>query len=131
LSAFQPDQDLVALVERYRTGPFRPNPHVYESVSHEELDAVFGIDLRKWSEGGWFASFAAMQSEEEEKMQMTKKDLVPPVLAAMLAGLENAYAKSENDSEKRKAWIYEVPLGVVHQLRESLNSIPIWATLSA
>jgi len=125
LSAFQPDQDLVALVERYRTGPFRPNPHVYESVSHEELDAVFGIDLRKWSEGRWFASFSAMQSDEEEKKQMPKKDLVPPVLTAMLAGLENAYTKSENDSEKRKAWIYEVPLGVVHQLRESLNSIPV------
>lgn len=125
LSAFQPDQDLVALVERYRTGPFRPNPQVYESVSHEELDVVFGIDLRKWSEGGWYANLASIQSEEEEKKQVGKKDLVPPVLTAMLAGIESAYARTANDAEKRKAWIYEVPLGPVHQLRESLNTIPL------
>jgi hypothetical protein len=28
------------------------------------------------------------------------------------------------DLEKRKAWIYEVPLTAVHHLRESLNAIP-------
>jgi hypothetical protein len=122
LSAFQPEQDLVALIERYRTGPFRPNPQVYESVSHEELDVVFGIDLRKWSEDGWYTTLTAMQGEENN--QATKNELVPPVLAAMLSGLESAYEKSANDAEKRKAWIYEVPLAAVHQLRESLNTIP-------
>ena len=123
LSAFQPEQDLVALIERYRTGPFRPNPQVYESVSHEELDVVFGIDLRKWSEAGWHATFVA-QNEEENK-QVGKKELVPQLLTAMLAGLETAYKRSTNDAEKRKAWIYEVPLGAIHQLRETLNTIPI------
>ena len=27
------------------------------------------------------------------------------------------------DTEKRKSWIYEVPLGAIHHLRESLNAI--------
>jgi len=50
--------------------------------------------------------------------------LVPPVLTAMLSSLEAAYAKSPTEAEKRKAWIYEVPLPAVHYLRESLNAIP-------
>ena len=29
----------------------------------------------------------------------------------------------ENPSEKRKAWIYEVPLSSVHHLRENLNTV--------
>jgi hypothetical protein len=37
--------DLTAVIERYRTGLFRPDPRVYKLV------VVFGVDLRKWSEG--------------------------------------------------------------------------------
>ena len=122
LAVFQPEQDLVALIERYRTGPFRPDPQVYESVAHEESDVVFGIDLRRWSEGGWYAAFTTQSDDEDEKKKL--KVLVPPVLTAMLSSLETAYAKSPTEAEKRKAWIYEVPLPAVHHLRESLNAIP-------
>ena len=114
ISAYQPESDLTALIERYRTGPFRPDPQVYESVSHDESDVVFGIDLRKWAEGGWYA---LTQGE-------AKKDAIPPVLTALLFGLDEAYEKLPNDIEKRKAWIYDVPLPAVHHLRESLNAIP-------
>jgi hypothetical protein len=31
---------------------------------------------------------------------------------------------SSRGLEKRKAWIYEVPLTAVHHLRESLNAVP-------
>ena len=123
LAAFQPEQDLVALIERYRTGPFRPDPQLYEGIAHEESDVVFGIDLRRWAEGGWYASFTAMQNSDE-KTKEQKEELVPPVLTALLYGLESAYARSANDVEKRKAWIYEVPLPAVHHLRENLNALP-------
>ncbi|KAL0953557.1 hypothetical protein HGRIS_004778 [Hohenbuehelia grisea] len=113
IAAFQPENDLPALIERYRTGPFRPAPHVYESVAHDDSDVVFGIDLRKWAEGGW----TAMTTGEE------KKELVPPVLTALLEGLQAAYGRSANDDEKRKSWIYEVPLPAVHHLREALNGV--------
>ena len=53
---------------------------------------VFGIDLRKWAEGGW----SALTSGEE------KKDLVPPVLTALLDALEVAYLKLPNDAG---AWL--------------------------
>jgi RhoGAP domain len=114
VAAFQPESDLSALIERYRTGPFRPTPQIYESVSHDESDVVFGIDLRKWAEGGWYA----MQNGEE------KKELVPPVFTALMGAIESAYGKLGTDAEKRKTWIYEVPLPAVHHLREVLNAVP-------
>lgn len=113
ITAFQPESDLTALIERYRTGPFRPDAQVYESVAHDESDVVFGIDLRKWAEGGW----SIITSEE-------KKNLVPPVLDALLQGLSEAYTRLPSDDEKRKTWIYEVPLRAVHHLRETLNAVP-------
>ncbi|KAF9005914.1 hypothetical protein BDQ17DRAFT_1407965 [Cyathus striatus] len=113
VAAYQPESDLTALIERYRTGPFRPNPQVYESVAHDESDVVFGIDLRKWAEGGWYA----LTSGEE------KKETIPPILTALLTGISEAYSKLPDDREKRKAWIYEVPLPPVHHLREALNAI--------
>lgn len=113
IAAFQPESDLTALIERYRTGPFRPSPQVYESIIHDESDVVFGIDLRKWAEGGW----DAMTNGSE------KRDQVPPVLTALLYALEQTYAKLPSDAEKRKAWIYEVPLAAVHHLRESIHGL--------
>ena len=53
-----------------------------------------------------------------------KKDLVPPVLTALLGALLEAYPKLPSDSERRKTWIYEVPLVAVHHLRETLNAVP-------
>ncbi|KAF5383527.1 hypothetical protein D9615_003598 [Tricholomella constricta] len=120
VASYQPDNDLTALIERYRTGPFRPNAQVYESVAHDESDVVFGIDLRKWAEGGWHA----LTTGEE------KKELVPPVVTTLLEGLTEAYGRLPNDAEKRKSWIYEVPLPAVHHLRETLNAVPLEQPLS-
>ena len=87
LSTYQPDQDLMLLMERYRTGPFKPSPQVFESVDHER-DVAFGIDLRQWAgEGGW----NAIRSGEKEK------PLVPAVLASLLEALKEAYLKMPND----------------------------------
>lgn len=77
---------MAALIERYRTGPFRPSPQVYESVAHES-DVLFGVDLRKW-EGGWHA---LITGEE-------KKELFPPVVTALLVGLTEAYGRLPNDA---------------------------------
>jgi hypothetical protein len=88
IAAYQPESDLTALIERYRTGPFRPDAQVYESVAHDEVDVVFGIDLRKWAEGGW----TALTSGEE------KKELVPPVVTALLSGLNEAYGRLSSDA---------------------------------
>jgi hypothetical protein len=87
IAAYLPDSDLSALIERYRTGPFRPQPQVYESVAHDESDVLFGIDLRRWSEGGWDTLHGEAQT----------KPSIPPVLTALLNGLQQAYPKLPND----------------------------------
>jgi hypothetical protein len=87
IAAYLPDSDLSALIERYRTGPFRPQPQVYESVAHDESDVFFGIDLRRWSEGGW----NSLHSEAQ------KRPPIPPVLTALLDGLNQAYPQLPND----------------------------------
>jgi hypothetical protein len=87
IAAYLPDSDLSALIERYRTGPFRPHPQVYESVAHNESDVLFGIDLRRWSEGGW----SSLHDEVQDKPP------VPPVLTTLLDGLTQAYPQLPND----------------------------------
>nr|VWO94596.1 Ribonuclease 3 (EC (Ribonuclease III) (RNase III) [Ganoderma boninense] len=114
VAAYQPEQDIKVLIERYRTGPFRPVAQVYESISHDESDVVFGIDLRRWADGAYWN--AASPGERKEEL--------PPILLALLGGLEEAYGRLPNDMEKRKTWIYEVPLPAVHHLRETLNAVP-------
>lgn len=88
IATYQPESDLTALIERYRTGPFRPSPHLYESAAHDESDVVFGIDLRKWAEGGW----STLASGEE------KKEFIPPVLVALLDALKVEYRKLDSDA---------------------------------
>jgi hypothetical protein len=135
IASYQPESDLTALIERYRTGPFRPTPHVYESVMHDGTDVVFGIDLVKWAgEIGW----AAVRVPEDEK----KKDAIPPVLSSLLQALDIGYGKMASDEgivipfsagfqfltqikERRRAWIYEIPLPMLHHLREALNGLPL------
>ena len=84
ISAYNPDSDLKALIERYRTGPFRPKAYVFESITHEEGDSVFGIDLRKWADGGW-------GSDE------VRRDSLPPVLTALLNALNAQYDEITDD----------------------------------
>jgi hypothetical protein len=87
IAAYLPESDLNALIERYRTGPFRPEAQVYESVSHIETDVVFGIDLRRWAEGGW----DTVSSGEPRKIDL------PPVVPALLNALTEAYGRLPND----------------------------------
>ncbi|KAJ7504139.1 hypothetical protein B0H11DRAFT_2349435 [Mycena galericulata] len=108
-------KDLLGPLRWALGGPFRPEAQVYESVSHIETDVVFGIDLRRWAEGGW----DAVSSGEQRKHD------VPLVVTALLSALTAAYARLPNNIEKRKSWIYEVPLPAVHHLREALNAVPL------
>ena len=117
IASYQPESDLKGLIEQYRTGPFRPSPQTYESLAHDESDVVFGIDLRRWADAGMWNATSATSPD-------ARKDSVPPVLTALLTALSEAYPKLPSDAERRKTWIYEVPLVAVHHLRETLNAVP-------
>ncbi|KAF8311350.1 hypothetical protein DL93DRAFT_2149666 [Clavulina sp. PMI_390] len=121
LTAFQPELDLIIAIERYRTGPFRPKPHLYESIRHEKMDVIFGIDLREWAgEGGWHAVRATGSISEP-----LREDAIPWVVRGLLAGMDEGYKRLPNDIERRKSWIYDVPLAQQHALREALNTLPM------
>jgi hypothetical protein len=113
VEAFNPEADLKALIEGSRTGPFRPRPHVYEPVESSIPEVNYGIDLRRWSgEGAW---------KQMVNAPKRPKDAVPDVLTAFLQAATEMSADLE-PAERRKSWIYEVPLQEVHMLRNSLNS---------
>lgn len=116
VAAYNPDSDLVALIERYRTGPFRPSPQVYEPITHDELDVVYGIDLRRWID------LVSHDDQSASGAPQEKADVIPPALRVLLAALQDAYGRLSSDDEKRKSWIYEVPLANTHHLRETLNA---------
>lgn len=89
---FRPENDLTALIERARTGPFRPTPQKFETAAHTVGDVVFGINLSGWAgEGGWNAVRAPGGGP---------KDIIPPVLRDLLTGMDAAYKRAENDIGK-------------------------------
>lgn len=117
VETYNPDADLRILIEGNRTGPFRPQPHVYESLEADLPEVNFGIDLRKWAgDTGWKAAAQVPKRE---------KGAIPDVLSGMLKALD--HFEQGDDSEKRKAWIYEVPLPEIHALRNSLNHTDLTA----
>lgn len=98
ITAYQPESDIKALIERCRTGPFYPTAQVYESVAHDECDVVFGIDLRKWAELELWTSPSSSPGTDQSPEKEKKKEQIPPVLTAMFAALTELYAKAPNAS---------------------------------
>ncbi|CAE6481960.1 unnamed protein product [Rhizoctonia solani] len=113
IDAFTPEADATALIERARTGPFRPTAHLFENRQLGEYitDGHFGLDLGKWGAAAWGEGEAA-------------PDAVPSVITALLGALEAKYPTLPSDEERRRTWIYEVPLTASHRLREAINDIP-------
>ncbi|WWC93065.1 uncharacterized protein L201_008030 [Kwoniella dendrophila CBS 6074] len=113
VEAFNPEADIKALIEGNRTGPFRPHPHIYESLETDIPDVNFGIDLRRWSgEHGWKSLVSAPPRP---------KGAIPEALEALLRALTEMY-QSVPDDERRRSWIYEVPLNETHMLRNAINN---------
>ncbi|PWN48906.1 hypothetical protein IE53DRAFT_398827 [Violaceomyces palustris] len=146
---FNPERELRNFVNDAQTGPFRPAPEVFHPYYHDEAGSQlyagaggFGIDLVAAAR----ADALARQEDLSKDLPATpgstlssKMPPLPPVLHALLSALERAYHDSNRwpspppteDSpstllvqslEKRKSWIYEVPLPVTHRLRDVLIS---------
>ncbi|BGO99032.1 Rho-GTPase-activating protein RGD2 [Rhodotorula toruloides] len=105
LELVRPEKDLRAIIERRRTGPFQPQPLIFQSHYSDPSPTTFGIDLRKFDE---------TNPKRDEQP-------VPPVLEVLL---EWVGKKGENvdDAERRKSWLYETPLSAQHALRSLLNN---------
>lgn len=113
VQAFNPEADLKALIEGSRTGPFRPRPYIYESAESELPDVNFGIDLRRWAgETAW---------KTMVNTPPRPKDAIPSVLDGLLMAASELGSPLDPE-ERRRSWIYEVPLEEVHMLRAAVNS---------
>lgn len=104
LALIRPDKDVLAIIERLRTGPFQPKPTSFHSHYSEPAIHTFGIDLRKF----------------DETNPISNEDKVPPILTFLLDYVSESYSKVE-PGERRKSWLYETPLVAQHHLRSALN----------
>ena len=110
IAAYQPEQDIKVLIERSRTGPFRPVAQVYESIAHDESDVVFGIDLRKWADSAYWNVTSPGEKKED----------IPPLLTSLFAALAEAYPKLPNDAGLSFDFCVEVAYAD-HPSREAQN----------
>lgn len=91
LDAYSPASDLDALIQRYRTGSFRPQVDVYEPFADVNADIVFGGDVFRWAEGvDWKLPGEKEQEAEEDA-------LLHPVVRALLHRLKTGYADLPDD----------------------------------
>ncbi|CDR47324.1 RHTO0S14e02168g1_1 [Rhodotorula toruloides] len=105
LELVRPEKDLRAIIERRRTGPFQPQPVIFQSHYSDPSPTTFGIDLRKFDE---------TNPKRDEQP-------VPPVLEVLLEWV-NKKGENVDDAERRKSWLYETPLSAQHALRSLLNN---------
>ena len=91
--AFLPGHDINSIIERYRTGPFRPRPAVWTDFYHEETDVRFGVDLRHW------------RDTHDAKEQM------PDVFAVMLGALDESYKRAGRDDGEGRSGIFPIRRG--------------------
>ncbi|GAA95554.1 uncharacterized protein L969DRAFT_85243 [Mixia osmundae IAM 14324] len=115
--AFLPEVELAAIIEQHKTGPFRPTAHTFEDRYHDEIADNFGMSLIRWT--------------EVSQIMSSQTGDIPPVLSALLARLAEGYKTLPNDKERRKVWLYEVPLMPVHRLRAILNDASLEPDVSA
>jgi hypothetical protein len=105
--SFVPNNDLSALISRYRTGPFRPTVTVFEPLDKNMSQTVFGLDLRRWAFG---TRWVLPKEEGTSSLAM-----VPGPLRAMLERLDDGYADMKSFEERRKIWIYEASFSLSNQ----------------
>ncbi|KAL2857836.1 hypothetical protein BJY01DRAFT_115959 [Aspergillus pseudoustus] len=98
----QPLGDLRYLLENYRTGGFVPKVQAYENYYGSVEDQIFGVDL--------------------EARARADRKRVPIIVTTILTYLDNCYPELEGDESRRAIWLYDVPLGVTHRLRQTLNN---------
>ena len=114
LESINPTTDLQAVYQLYQVGNgYRPKPILFHDRYHDALDCSFGIDLHR---------YATIQVQQHD--QQPSSIPPPPVLTVMLASMQAKYAQQQQLSsvaDRRRLWYLEIPLTVVHRLRQALN----------
>ncbi|WFD19046.1 Rho-GTPase-activating protein 8 [Malassezia caprae] len=139
LPTLAPRAHIEQLIAAHRTGPFRPVSTVFKPYYHDDGKTVagvsaagFGMDLLSAAKGAALTAQASLLGTSPGRGSSAMPTL-PPVLHVLLTALQRSYAersrwlppsgKATEDGicgEKRRIWLYDVPLPTVHQLRRQL-----------
>lgn len=139
LPTLAPRAHIEQLIAAHRTGPFRPVSTVFKPYYHDDGKTVagvsaagFGMDLLSAAKGAALTAQASLPGSSQTGVSSAMPTL-PPVLHVLLTALQRSYAerarwlppsgKATEDEicgEKRRIWLYDVPLPTVHQLRRQL-----------
>ncbi|RIA95799.1 hypothetical protein C1645_802830 [Glomus cerebriforme] len=99
--ALNPEKDIQFMIERYRTGPFIPQVILYKNQYNGSAnDQTFGVPI-------------------EEKAKYDLK-YIPQVVTKCLSCIAKGFSKW-SDADKRLVWTTNVPLALIHALRDKIN----------
>ena len=97
-----PMNDLHFLVESYRTGAFLPRTVTYENYYNALEDQTFGVDL--------------------ELRARADKKRVPNLVFSILSHMDEHYPDLQDDDQRRRVWLRNVPLHYIYDLRAKINN---------
>lgn len=136
MSKVDPLKHIQQIVHKYRTGSFRPSALVFRPYYHDDMYMVagmtnggFGMDLIAAAKSAVLNAHGTTIPGQGSAAMPT----LPPVFHALLTALERSYAEQSRwvprtgeasdeviNAEKRRIWLYEVPLSRTHDLRRKL-----------
>ncbi|WFD34097.1 Rho-GTPase-activating protein 8 [Malassezia cuniculi] len=123
---------LQQLVHESATGSFRPVPTVFQPYYHDDINAVAGIATAGFGMNLIATARCEALAAQESGKSGAAMPSLPPVLHALLSALQRSYAdrarwhkdgeksEAEANAEKRRVWLYEVPVNMTHGLRRRL-----------
>lgn len=138
IMSINPASHIQQLVFDFRTGPFRPAAMVFKPYYHDDMrfqagtiNGGFGMDLITAAKSVALQSHKSALSGQGISLAMPN---IPPVLHVLLSALQRSYAESSRwvppnsalsdakvNAEKRRIWLYDVPLTKMHELRRELS----------
>ena len=138
IMSINPASHIQQLVFHFRTGPFRPAAMVFKPYYHDDMHFMagtinggFGMDLTTAAKSAALHSHKPALAGQGISLAMPN---IPPVLHVLLSALQRSYAESSRwvppnstwsdvkvNAEKRRIWLYDVPLAKTHELRRELS----------
>ncbi|KAI9292224.1 hypothetical protein K502DRAFT_367783 [Neoconidiobolus thromboides FSU 785] len=101
LETLKPKQDILLVVESYRTGPFQPCPILYVNYYYGEgIDQNFGVNL--------------------DIQAKVSRSTIPATFSLLMDAIIEEF-KTKDNEECLKFWCSNVPLKQIHKLRNKLN----------
>ncbi|ODV73019.1 GTPase-activating protein RGD2 CYBJADRAFT_128138 [Cyberlindnera jadinii NRRL Y-1542] len=101
--SISPTNDLLFLLQNYRTGPFEPRVIMYENYYDSPKQQIFGVSL-------------------ETRCKNDTKN-VPIIVSSILSYMDTVYPNLPDDDVRTKIWLIPVRLQSTHALRSQIEQV--------